>query len=221
MKLAEQMERIYREMPPASIPWNHQVPPELLVQLVESGWVTPCDAVDLGCGAGNYTAWLAARGFRMTGVDLSPGAIELARARATALGVACRFLASDLLGEVELPAASFDFAFDWEVLHHVFPADRERYVAAVHRLLRPGGRYYSVCFELAAATAFPGEGKFRTTPLGTRLYFSEAAELRRLFEPWFTIDSLGETTVAGRTGRHPVIEARLLRKERAPSHGAG
>ena len=83
MNLRDQMDAIYRDTPLAGIPWNLPDPPELLVQLVESGQVSPCEAVDLGCGAGNYAVWLASKGFDVTGVDVSPRAVELAGKLAT------------------------------------------------------------------------------------------------------------------------------------------
>ena len=54
MTLKDTMDSIYLERELGSIPWNLETPPAVLVELVESGWVRPCAAVDLGCGAGNY-----------------------------------------------------------------------------------------------------------------------------------------------------------------------
>ncbi len=42
---------------------------------------------------------------------------------------------------------AFDFAYDWDVLHHIFPEDRVGYVDTVRRVLRPEGTYLSVCFS--------------------------------------------------------------------------
>ena len=68
----------------------------------------PSDAVDLGCGAGNYAVWLASLGFRMTGLDLSGVAIALAKDRAKEQGVACEFIVQDMTSIVD----RFDGAFD-------------------------------------------------------------------------------------------------------------
>ena len=114
---------------------------------VQSGRVAPCRAVDLGCGAGNYAVWLALQGFDVTGIDLSAAAVARAQQLARSKGAACRFIVSDLLEPTDAFDASFDFAYDWLVLHHVFPDDRPRYVANVLRLLRPGALYLSVCFS--------------------------------------------------------------------------
>jgi len=207
-----QMERIYRELPPGEIPWNLEDPPRVLVDLVESGRVTPCDAIDLGCGAGNYAVWLAGQGFCVTGIDVSTAALARAAALARERAVACRFLACDLLAPVPGLEACFDFAFDWEVLHHVFPEDRSRYAANVHRLLRPGATYLSVCFA-EDDPGLPGEGKYRHTPLGTVLYLSSERELRDLFEQGFEVESLGTIDVAGRRGPHRAVRALLTKPE--------
>ena len=90
---------------------------------------------------GNYAVWLASRGFSVTGIDISPSAIDIARSLARRRGVLCRFVARDLTGIVQDLECSFGFGYDWEVLHHVFPERRGQYVDNVHRMLRPGGKY--------------------------------------------------------------------------------
>ena len=209
--LREQMDRIYRDLALEEIPWNLERPPRKLVELVESGRILPCRAVDLGCGAGNYAVWLAARGFDVTGVDLSSKALELAERLAREKGVPCRFVRVDLLGDVSAFEAAFDFAYDWEVLHHIFPEERLRYAANVYRMVRPGARYLSVSFSEKDVSRFGGEGKYRTTPLGTRLYFSSEQELRELFEPLFEVEELSTVEIVGKRGPHMAVQAILRR----------
>lgn len=139
MGIREQMESIYRELPLDRIPWNLREPPELLVDLLRTRKILPCDAVDIGCGCGNHAVWLAGQGFRTTGIDISPAAIALARQLAREKGVECRFVEGDVTEDVARHEGAFDLGYDWEVLHHVFPEKREAYVSNVHRMLRPGG----------------------------------------------------------------------------------
>ncbi len=213
MTLKEQMDTIYHELTLDEIPWNVENPPDVLTDLVESGWVLPCDAVDLGCGAGNYAVWLASKGFRMTGLDLSTSAIELAAGIAKQKDVACRFVARDITGIEEGFDNAFDFAYDWEVLHHIFPEGRERYVMNVHRMLRSGGKYFSLCFSEEEPPGFGGEGKYRKTPLGTMLYFSSEEELQELFEPLFLIEQLCTIEAAGKKGVHMAVKALMSKKD--------
>jgi len=204
------MDKIYRDLPLDQIPWNMETPPETLVELVNSGKIEPCRAVDLGCGIGNYAIYLATRGFNVTGIDISPTAINLARENAARKGAKCDFLVADLLGDIEEMKETFEFAYDWEVLHHIFPETRKKYVENVHKLLSPGGKYLSVCFS-EENPQFGGSGKVRETPLGTVLYFSSEAELNDLFEPYFHVEEIKTMQIKGKYSPHLVIYAFLER----------
>ncbi len=211
MNLREQMDQIYRDRPLDSIPWNITDPPSSLVESIETGRIKPCKAVDLGCGAGNYAVWLAQRGFEVTGIDISEHAIGHARELAESLKVTCSFEAADLLGSLAKFSGQFDFAYDWEVLHHIFPEHRESYVRNVHNLLRPNGIYFSLCFSFEDSD-FGGKGKYRDTPLGTTLYFSSEDELRELFDPLFRISELRTIEIAGKYKPHLANCAWLRRR---------
>jgi hypothetical protein len=70
-------------------------------------------------------------------------------------------------------------------------------------MLRPDGRYFSVCFS-DDDPEFGGVGKFRRTPLGTELYFSSETEIRALVEPHFEIEDLYTATI-GTRGLHRAV----------------
>jgi SAM-dependent methyltransferase len=197
--IRDEMERIYTEMSPADIPWNMEDPPRQLVDLVESRQVAPCRTIDVGCGAGNYAIYLAIRGFDVTGVDISPSAIALARTNAEKKGVNCRFLVADILDGLSDFTTTFEFAHEWSVLHHIYPESRKRHVQTVHRVLIPGGRYFSVCFS-DKDPAFGGTGKIRRTPIGTVLCFTSEEKLRELFEPYFHVLMIKTAEVEGKMG---------------------
>ncbi|MFW6724800.1 class I SAM-dependent methyltransferase [Streptomyces sp. MAR4 CNY-716] len=90
---------------------------------------------DLGCGPGHVTGWLAERGVRAVGVDLSPGMIALARREHPA----AEFREGDLL---RLPAADGEFgaAVALYSVIHLEPAELAPAFAEARRVLRPGGR---------------------------------------------------------------------------------
>jgi len=203
MKYAD-IDRIYRTVPLDKIPWNSETPPDMLVELVESGKVRPCRTIDLGCGAGNYAIYLAAHGFDVTGIDSSPAAIKIATEKAQRQNVRCRFIVADLIGDLHEVQERFDFAYDWEFLHHIFPDDRKTYVNNVSKILNRGALYLSVSFS-ETDPQFGGSGKFRTTPIGTTLYFSSESELRELFSPFFVIRELKTIEVSGRFGPHRAV----------------
>ncbi len=211
MDIRKQMDEIYREMSLEQIPWNRSEPPQILVEAVESGKIEPCKTVDLGCGAGNYSIWLAKHGFDVTGIDISEKAVQHARQAAEKANAKCTFYVWDILGDLSEFKSSFDFALDWELLHHIFPEDRPKYVKNVHDILEPNGRYFSLGFS-ESDPSFGGEGKLRETPIGTVLYFSSEDELEELFHPFFEIIEINTVEIAGKHGPHEAIASWLKRK---------
>ncbi len=211
MKQVE-MNRIYRNMPLEEIPWNIETPPDALVELVESGKVKPCKTIDLGCGAGNYAIYLAGIGFEVTGIDISPSAIKTARENAKKKGVRCNFLVTDVLGDMDEVKETFGFAYDWELLHHIFPEKRKKYVENVYRILNTRGKYLSVCFS-EKDPQFGGSGKYRKTRLGTILYFSSEYELRKIFELYFNVIYLRTIEISGKFAPHTAIYCFMEKKK--------
>ena len=210
------MERIYRKIPLHEIPWNIETPPNILVELVDSGKVKPCKTIDLGCGTGNYAIYLASVGFDVTGIDISPTAIKIAKENAKKKGIKCNFLVADVLGNLNEVKEKFDFAYDWELLHHIFPDKRRIYVENVHRLLNPEGKYLSVCFSEKDAE-FSGSGKYRKTRLNTVLYFSSEDELRELFGSYFKIEELKTIRIRGKPTSHLANFAFMKRRKQSTS----
>jgi SAM-dependent methyltransferase len=192
---------VYKNMPLEEIPWNMETPPELLVELVDSGKIQPCKAIDLGCGAGNYAIYLAGRGFEVTGVDCSPTAIRIAKENAERKSAKCSFFVADVVGKLDEVNQTWDFVYDWGLLHHIFPEQRQKYVDNVSRILNPKGKYLSLCFS-EKDTSFQGAEKLRKTPLVSILYFSSEDELRKLFVPNFRIIDLRTVEISGKFESH-------------------
>ncbi|WP_430813235.1 class I SAM-dependent methyltransferase [Carboxylicivirga sp. RSCT41] len=205
------MDDIYKNLPLNDIPWNMETPPDALIGLIDNKTVTPCTTIDLGCGTGNYASYIAGCGFEVTGIDLSGEAIKLARTGAAKKGVQVRFEKADMLGDMADINDTFDFAYDWEVLHHIFPEQRRTYVENVCRLLNPKGKYLSVCFSIKDKQ-FGGHGKYRKTRLGTSLYFSTENEIETLFAPYFNIKELKTISVAGKMGEHWAVYCFMEKK---------
>jgi len=202
--IKDQMERIYRDVAPADIPWNNETAPGILVRAVADRVPRPRRVIELGCGAGNNVMALARLDFDVTGVDVAEAAVEMGRRAAARAGVACRFVAADVVAALPFPEGAFDFAYDWELLHHIFPEDRASYVRNVAGLLAPGGTYLSVCFS-EQDPQFGGRGKYRRTGLGTELYFSSEDEVAALLAGRFAIEELKTIDVCGKRGSHRAV----------------
>src|SRR5579863_2477055 len=89
------------------------------------------DILDVGCGSGENSLMLAAKGHRLHGIDISPAAIERYRHH----GFDGR--AGDLETGIDFPDAHFDLVFCSEVIEHM--TSPERLAAEMCRVLKPGG----------------------------------------------------------------------------------
>ena len=116
-----------------------------------------------------------------------------------------------MLGDLSEIGGTYEFAYDWHLLHHVYPEQRSKYTENILRILEPGGHYLSVCFSEENPN-FGGSGKYRTTQLGTRLYFSSEDEMRELFEPGFDVVELKTFETEGRHLPHRSVLALLQRR---------
>ena len=92
--------------------------------------------VDLGCGSGVFTNVLQQRGYRCTGVDLSPTLIKIAREKYPGID----FLEGDI-EKLPFPDGQFDGVLLSGVLHHL--PELSRCATEVMRILRPGGKYFA------------------------------------------------------------------------------
>jgi SAM-dependent methyltransferase len=119
------------------LPWETGRPSTELRRVLAERHIRPCRVIELGCGTGTNAVWLAAQGFQVTAVDLSPVAIRRARRRARAAGMAVHFLACDLRHWRSL-GGPFDFFFDRGCYHALRLEDRAGYFATLEHILRPG-----------------------------------------------------------------------------------
>lgn len=117
-----QLEKWERFFEQGFAPWDSGAPASQLVSLMDSlalqrGHVVK-RAVELGCGTGATTRWLATRLDVAVGVDIVPAAIAQAREAATATRSTATFVVADILDlPVDLTANPFDFVFDCQCFH--------------------------------------------------------------------------------------------------------
>lgn len=139
--------RIYREHPLEELPWELGRPRKVLVDVIESDKVKPGKALDICCGAGTNTVYMAQKGFSVTGLDISSQAIKYAKQKAREARVKIRFIVGNAL-DFPFDDEEFDFVFDMGCFHHIMVEDRERFIKGVCRILnRDRGQYLLVCFS--------------------------------------------------------------------------
>lgn len=128
--------------------------------------------LDVGCGGGLLAEGMARRGARVTGIDLAPGALEVAKLHALETGITVDYRQIEVESLANAEPDSYDLVTCLEMLEHV--PDPPSVVAALARLVRPGGDV--VCSTInrnakAFALAIVGaEYLLRLLPMGTHQY---------------------------------------------------
>lgn len=162
-------------------PWDGHPIARNLEELVEGRTDTPPlpvgSALDLGCGTGDSSVYLARHGWKVTGVDFVPKALDKARAKAAKADVAINFVHADAthLSRAGI-GADFELIVDNGCLHNMSDGDRDAYVREVTAAAAPGARLLIVAF-------LPG-GRFGVRGV-------EPAEMERRFAPAWTLLSAG------------------------------
>jgi ubiquinone/menaquinone biosynthesis C-methylase UbiE len=140
--MADRFEETYLA---GSAPWDiGRAQPEF-VKLVEAGRISG-RVIDLGCGTGDNALHFARSGLDVVGVDASPEAIRQARAKVADPSVTVLFEVADVL-DLGGDGERFDTATDSGMFHVLADDDRPRYATSVHRVLRPGGHLFIMCFS--------------------------------------------------------------------------
>lgn len=123
-----------------SMVWERAAPPAELVALVEGPGALPAGrALDLGCGIGTDTIYLATHGWDVTGVDLTPAALAVARRNAAAAGVAPRLINGDVTRLADLDVGDgYTLLVDFGCFHTLPDDRRAAYVTGVSRAAAPG-----------------------------------------------------------------------------------
>jgi len=140
-------------------PWDTGIVPPEVVALVASGRLTPGWALDLGCGSGVSSRYLARHGFRVAGVDIAQRALARAAAQAHAEALPAYFLRGDV-ADLSFLRLTATFVLDVGCFHSLPVERRPRYVASLARHLAPGAYYllYAFCRDANAEGGAAGVG---------------------------------------------------------------
>ena len=146
--------------------------------------------LDVGCGTGEHTLMCAGLGLDATGVDLASRALEAATKKARDRGSKARFRRQDARRLSDL-GESFDTVLDCGLFHIFNDDDRAAFVDSLRAVVRPGGRYFMLCFS----DRQPGDQGPRRVTRG---------EIESSFAEGWRIDSLEPATIDTITDPHGV-----------------
>ncbi|MGH3971012.1 MAG: class I SAM-dependent methyltransferase [Mycobacterium sp.] len=184
-------------------PWDGHPQSSTLRELVEgTDSLPPGPALDLGCGTGDASIYLAQRGWQVTGVDFVPKALGRAREKAGAAGVSVDFVHADVTHLSQAGIGSgFQVIVDNGCFHGMSAGDRDLYVQEISALAAPGARLFMI--------AFKPSGRFG--PAGV-----DPAEIERRFTPAWTLLSAADEprwTSANRFASRFVARSYLLQRQ--------
>ncbi|MFJ2058563.1 class I SAM-dependent methyltransferase [Streptomyces sp. NPDC087908] len=141
-------------------------------------------ALELGCGPGRNSLRLAALGYRVDAVDLSPAAVRWGEERAREAGATgIRFVCGDAFAPGTALDGPYDLVYDSGCFHHLPPHRRIGYLALLDRVLAPGGHFALTAFaagEGGMGSELPDADFYRKGRLDGGLAYTDAA-LRAVF----------------------------------------
>jgi len=204
--------------------WGIWEIPEAEVGVV--GDVDGLDVVELGCGTAYWSAWLARRGARPVGVDVTPAQLETARELQAEHGLEFPLLEASAEA-VPLPDASFDLAFS-EYGASLW-CEPEAWIGEAARLLRPGGRLIFLTNSPLLMLCTPEDGSAAGERLvreqfgmrrfvwpdeeGIEFHLPHGELIRVLGDAGFAVEALHELRAPeGATSRHEFVSAEWSRR---------
>lgn len=131
------MEGVYRKAKqPSDLLWHSEEPSPFLVEAINNR-KSPGKALDLGCGAGVFSVYMAKAGYEVTGIDFIPEALAMAKDLATKENVKVRWLQADLLDWQT--SEKFDIILDSGCLHTI--SEKYKFKQRLIEWLAPDGDF--------------------------------------------------------------------------------
>ncbi|MEZ0363676.1 class I SAM-dependent methyltransferase [Mycobacterium sp. pUA109] len=160
-------------------PWNIGEPQPELAALVAAGKVRS-DVLDAGCGYAELSLALAAQGYTVVGIDLTPTAVAAATKAAQDRGLGtATFVQADITAFTGFDGR-FNTIIDSTLFHSLPVEGRDGYLRSVHRAAAPGAHYYVLVF---AKGAFPADWATKPNEV-------DEDELRAAVSTYFEIDEI-------------------------------
>ena len=145
MKSINKWEEFYQKTLLDKIPWQ-KTQADFLTDIINSKKIEVGTALDLGCGTGMKSIFLAKNGFKVIGVDISQKAIEYANNNANKENVEIKFYIKDATDLGFLGDKKFDLILDWANLHGIKKEKIESYIKEIIKHTKIGSKLVLRCF---------------------------------------------------------------------------
>jgi SAM-dependent methyltransferase len=170
--------------PNRKCPFFTENPNENLIKLVETGKILPPSKVlELGCGNGRNSNYLANNGFEVDAVDFSKTAIAIAKENSSKLNNSVRYYCQSVF-DFDYSDKNYDFIYDSGCFHHIAPHRRPDFLSIILRALKSGGIFAMVCFAPGGGSDYSDLEVYEKRSMGGGLSFTEES-LEKIFSNQF------------------------------------
>jgi SAM-dependent methyltransferase len=162
-------------------PWNIGEPQPELAALMSAGRFRS-EVLDAGCGYAELSLALAADGYTVVGIDLTPTAVAAATKAARDRGLPNATFVQDDITSFSGYDGAFNTIADSTLFHSLPVESRDGYLRCVHRAAAPSASYFVLVF---AEGAFPPDMDTLTKPNEVR-----EEELREAVSKYWAVDDI-------------------------------
>lgn len=167
------------------VPFFVNIPDENLVSYFTSNILGKGKALDIGCGNGRNSLYLAQIGLDVIGVDFSKTSILWANELSKDNARKPIFLCQSIF-EIEDEPESFNLIYDSGCFHHIKPHRRNKYFETILKYLNEDGYFSMTCFNLNGGANISDYDVYKDFSMQGGIGFSEY-KLKRILETYFEI----------------------------------
>jgi SAM-dependent methyltransferase len=173
------------------------------------------NTIDLGCGTGRNSNYLAELGCNVTGLEISDTALKIARENLTKRGLRIEYLKHDIGSALPFPNENFNIALDIVSSNSLNEKEREIFLSEVSRILKSDG--YFIVRALCKDGDKNAQNLLKMSPTGEKdTYYMKELNLRErvfsredfveMYSKYFKILKLDKKT------SYPICSGRLYKR---------
>jgi ubiquinone/menaquinone biosynthesis C-methylase UbiE len=152
------------------------------------------NVLDLACGTGRHSIFLAKQGFEVYATDMSPAAVKIAAEKAATLNLRNIYFQQHDMRDIPFIGGFFDAVICTWALHHGTLAQIQRTIDEVYRVLRPGGLFVTDMPSTTTAGSTNGIEIEKNTLIGKKSeedvphHYTTREEIKSLFSEFRQLD---------------------------------
>jgi cyclopropane fatty-acyl-phospholipid synthase-like methyltransferase len=170
--------------PNRKCPFFTENPNEDLIEMIETCRILPpAKILELGCGNGRNSNYLAKNGFEVDAVDFSETAITIAKTNSSKTNNSVKYYCQSVF-DFDYSDKTYDFIYDSGCFHHIAPHRRPDFLSIIRGALKSGGIFAMVCFAPGGGSDYSDSEVYEKRSMGGGLSFTKES-LEKIFSKQF------------------------------------